>query len=205
MRYRGYDDNLIPIWTILIINLLVFTGLEVCQAFIGNDLYQQLIYLLGLRRAGFLATPWTIITNLFVHGGIWHIFANMITFYFFGRFLNRLVGAKKLLITYFGGGILGNIFYLLLSNPYATAIGASGAVFALGGALAVLTPNLKVIVFPIPVPIPLWIAVIGGFIILSLFSLIPGVAIAWQGHLGGLVFGLIAGYFFRKKSRVLFF
>jgi membrane associated rhomboid family serine protease len=205
MRYRGYEDNLVPIWTIIIVNLLVFTGLKICQVFIGGDAYQQAFYLLGLRRADFLTTPWTIITSMFVHAGIWHILANMVTFYFFGRFLNRLIGVKNLLITYFGGGILGGIFYLLMSNPYTLAVGASGAVFALGGALTVLVPKLKVIVFPIPAPIPLWVAIIGGFIILSLLSLAPGIGIAWQGHLGGLVFGLVAGYFFRKKLRALFF
>jgi membrane associated rhomboid family serine protease len=205
MRYRGYEDNLVPIWTIIILNLLVFLGFEICRIFISVDVYNQAFLLLGLRRAGFLSTPWTIITSMFVHAGVWHILANMVTFYFFGSFLNKLIGTKNLLITYFGGGILGGIFYLLLSNPYVPAVGASGAVFALGGVLTVLTPKLKVIVFPIPAPIPLWVAIIGGFIILSLLSLAPGIGIAWQGHLGGLVFGLIAGYFFRKKTRALFF
>jgi membrane associated rhomboid family serine protease len=205
MRYRGYEDNLVPIWTIIIVNLLVFTGLKICQVFIGSDVYEQAFYLLGLRRAGFLATPWTIITSMFVHANIWHILTNMVTFYFFGSFLNRLIGVKNLLITYFCGGILGGIFYLLMSNPYAVAVGASGAVFALGGALTVLVPKLKVMVFPIPAPIPLWAAVIGIFIVLSLLSLSPRIGIAWQAHLGGLVFGLVAGYFFRKKLRALFF
>jgi uncharacterized protein len=205
MRYRGHEDNLVPIWTIIILNLLVFLGFEICRIFISGDIYEQAFYLLGLGRADFLKTPWTIITSMFVHLTILHILANMLTFYFFGSFLNKLIGTKNLLITYFGGGILGGIFFLLMSNPDTVAIGASGAVFALGGVLTVLTPKLKVIVFPIPAPIPLWAAVIGGFIILSLLSLAPGIGIAWQGHLGGLVFGLIAGYFFRKKMRALFF
>jgi membrane associated rhomboid family serine protease len=110
-----------------------------------------------------------------------------------------LVGENKFLIVYFLGGILGNAFYMLLGNPYAIVIGASGAVFAVGGALTVLRPNLRVLVLPIPVPLPLWIAVIGGFFVISL---VPYVA--WQAHLGGLLFGLLAGYFFRKKRRRFF-
>ncbi|MBA7569563.1 HMP-PP phosphatase [subsurface metagenome] len=66
-------------------------------------------------------------------------------------------------------------------------------------ALAVMRPKLRVFVFPIPVPIPLWSAVIGGFLIISLFP-----HIAWQAHLGGLVSGLIAGYFFRKREHFFF-
>ena len=123
----------------------------------------------------------------------------MLTLYFFGTYLSRLVGESKLLIAYFCGGIVGNVLFILLAPPYSIAIGASGAVFALGGALAVMRPKLRVFVFPIPAPIPLWSAVIGGFLIISLFP-----HIAWQAHLGGLVFGLIAGYFFRKREHLFF-
>lgn len=195
MRYRSHkDNNLSPIWIIIIINLLVF---------IGTIIYPKLILIFGLQTAIFASEPWTIVTNLFTHAGIWHILANMMTLYFFGNFLNRLLGTKKLLIIYFLGGIAGNIFYIFLDILMAPpslvpAIGASGAVFALGGALTVLTPKLRVYVFPIPAPIPLWIAIIGGFFILAL---IPNVA--WEAHLGGLVFGLIAGYFYRKKINLL--
>ena len=158
----------------------------------GHDL----IPLLGLQTASFLSQPWTIVTNLFVHGGIWHLLFNMLTFYFFGSFLIRLVGIRDFLIIYFGGGILGNVLFMLLGSPYAIVIGASGAVFALGGALAVLAPRLRVYVFPIPAPIPLWAAVLGVFVIMSF---VPG--IAWQGHLGGLVFGLIYGLVLRRRIR----
>jgi len=144
---------------------------------------------------------------MFIHGGFGHIITNMLTLYFFGTYLSRLVGESKFLITYFGGGLLGNIFFIVLSIvlsilwglPLVPVIGASGAVFALGGALAVMVPKLRVFIIPIPIPIPLWAAVIGGFLILSLF---PNVA--WQAHLGGLVFGLTMGYFFRKRKRLFF-
>jgi membrane associated rhomboid family serine protease len=174
----------------MIINLLVF---------IGTLAYRQLIYIFGLQPATFLNQPWTIITSMFTHASLWHILVNMLALYFYGSFLSRLIGTKKFLIIYFGGGILGNLFFLLLAPQFVVGIGASGAIFALGGALAVLTPNLRVFIFPIPVAMPLWIAVIGGFLILSF---IPG--IAWQAHLGGMIFGLIAGYFFRKRIRVLY-
>jgi membrane associated rhomboid family serine protease len=134
---------------------------------------------------------------MFIHAGFWHILANMLTLYFFGGYLNRLLGTAKFLVVYFAGGIAGGLVYLLLvSSSYTVVVGASGAIFALGGVLAVLRPKLRVIVFPVPVPIPLWIAIIGVFVV---FSFIPGVA--WQGHLGGLVLGLVAGYFFRRRGR----
>lgn len=191
MAYRRYQKvNLTPLWVLIVVNLIVLIA-----TFINRDL----IFLFGLQPISFLGRPWTIVTSLFVHGGIWHLIANMITLFFFGRFVCMLVGETNFLITYFVGGILGNIFYLILGSPFSIAVGASGAVFALGGVLAMMRPKLKVFVFPIPAPLPLWAAVIGGFLILSLFS-----QIAWQAHLGGLVYGLAIGYFFRRKERRLY-
>jgi len=120
----------------------------------------------------------------------------MITLYFFGTYFNRLVGEKRFLIVYFVGGFVGNFFLLLLSGlaPYTLALGASGAVFAIAGGLVILRPRLPVIIFPIPIPMPLFVAVLGGFVILSFLP-----SVAWQAHLGGLIVGLIAGYIFRRR------
>jgi len=191
MTYRSYQSfKLTPIWALIGLNLLLF---------IATWIVPGLIFLLGLQPASFLDRPWTIVTNLFMHAGLWHIIANMLTLYFFGTYLSRLIGESKFLIVYFGGGILGNVLFILLAPPLSVAVGASGAVFALGGVLTVMRPKLRVFIFPIPVPLPLWTAVIGGFIILSFMPYI-----AWQAHLGGLIVGLIAGYFFRKKERYFF-
>ena len=186
--YRGFAPNSILI--LVAVNILLFIAVLI---------HSQLIVVLGLQPAAFLDKPWTIVTNLFIHGSIWHILANMITLYFFGRFLSMLIGDTRFLIVYFLGGIVGNLFYLLLGPDYTIAIGASGAVFALGGALAVMAPNQRVFVFPIPAPLPLWIAVIGVFVIVSILPYV-----AWEAHLGGLLLGLIAGYFFRRRQRDMF-
>jgi len=161
--------------------------------------YSDTIYLLGLRPADFLERPWALITSIFVHAGLWHLLGNMIALFFFGTYLIRLVGERNFLITYFCGGLLGNVLYLLLAPPLAIAVGASGAVFALGGALTVIMPQLRVLVFPIPAPLPLWVAILGGFL---LMSFLPNVA--WQAHLGGIAFGAIAGLIFRRRTRRFF-
>jgi membrane associated rhomboid family serine protease len=193
MTYRNYQGfSLNTIWTIIVVNLLLFIA-----TLVSRDV---IIIRLGLSPILFLEQPWTIVTNLFVHADFWHIFANMLTFYFFGTYLSRLVGQGRFLLVYFSGGILGNIFYILMGEPVSIAVGASGAVFALAGVLVVMMPRLKVFIFPIPVPLQLWIAVLGGFFILSLLPFV-----AWEAHLGGLVAGLIAGYFFRKRGRYYYF
>ena len=188
MRYRSYQSfRLTTVLTLIIINIIIFIGY-----LINSSLFLDLF---GLQRISFFHQPWTIVTSLFVHAGVSHILFNMLTLYWFGTALSSLVGEKKFLIVYFGGGLLGNILFLLLALPYSIAVGASGAIFALGGVLAAMRPRLKVYIIPIPVPIPLWISVIGSFVVLSF---VPG--IARQAHLGGLVLGLISGYFFRRQE-----
>lgn len=156
----------------------------------------DLIYRLGLQPSTWMERPWTLLTNLFIHGSLWHLAANMITLFFFGRYLSMMVGEARFLIVYFLGGIIGNFFFILLGPSNTLVIGASGAVFAVGGAFTMLAPKMKVFVFPIPVPLPLWVAVIGGFIILSFLPFV-----AWEAHLGGLLVGLAAGFFFKKRQR----
>ncbi len=194
MTYRNYRGfNLGPLGFLIVANLILYIATS-----ISPELF---ISTFGFHPAIFWEKPWTIVTNLFIHApfpSIGHILANMFTLYFFGGYLVKLIGERNFLILYFFGGILGNVFYSFILTPPALAIGASGAVFAVGGALAVLRPKLAVFIIPIPVPIPLWLAVIGGFLIMS------GSGIAWQAHLGGLVFGLVMGYFFKSKQSRFF-
>jgi len=182
--YRAFSLN--AVWFLIAANVLVF---------IFTLVRPEAIYFLGLTPAYFLQQPWTIITNLFVHGGIGHLIVNMISLYFLGSFVLRLVGEKRFLVVYFLGGIIGNLFYIFLGPAFVPGVGASGGIFALGGALAIMAPRLPVFMFFIPVPVPLWIAII-VFLLISFF---PG--IAWQAHLGGLLLGLGAGYYF-KRGRI---
>jgi membrane associated rhomboid family serine protease len=156
------------------------------------------VLLLGLNTAQLSQQPWTIITSVFVHAGFAHIIFNMISLYFLGSFLIRAAGERTFLAMFFLGGLAGNLLFVLLA-PFSIGIGASGAVFALGGALAIIGPKVPVIIFPIPVPMPLWIATIILFFLSFLF-----VGIAWQAHLGGLLLGLIAGLILKKRRRLYY-
>ena len=185
--YRGF--NLTPLWVLIGINLVLFIATLI------ND---NVLFQLGLVPSLFRERPWTIVTNMFVHAGFWHLFGNMLTLFYFGRALLQLVGQNKFLLLYFGGGILGNILYIWLGAPQSIAIGASGAVYAIAGALAIMIPRVRVFAYFI-IPMPLWLLVLVFFV---LWSFIPGVA--WQAHIGGLVAGLIAGFFFRRRTRYVY-
>ena len=187
-----------PVFIIIGINLFIF---------ITANISEPLVYDLGLWAPLNLTLqqPWGIFTSMFTHVSFTHMLFNMLTLYFFGSYLLKLTGIKQFLIIYIGGGLLGSIFYVLIStliNPEipGIAIGASGAIFALGGTLAVLMPKMKVYIMFIPIPVPLWIAVIGGCVVLSFFA-----NVAWEAHLGGLLFGLAAGYIIKSRRKQTYY
>ena len=193
MRYSYQTSRQTPVWILIAVNLVFFIACIITSV---TDLTDSRIFLTcSLNSATLAQYPWSIVTSMFLHASWWHILGNMLTLFFFGTYLLTLVGQGKFWLVYFIGGIAGNALFLLLAPGY-TVVGASGAIFALGGALAAMRPNTRVFVFPIPAPIPLWIAVIGGFILVSFLG-----GIAWQAHLGGIIVGLIAGLIFRRQER----
>jgi len=185
--YRAVSLNLL--WFLVALNVLIFI--------ITLLRPQSVINLLGLTPGLLSQQPWTIVSNMFVHGGFAHILFNMISLYFLGSFLIRAAGEKSFLAIFFLGGLVGNALYVLLGPPFVPGIGASGGIFGLAGALAIMVPRVPVIIFPIPVPMPLWVATIILVLVSFLFS-----GIAWQAHIGGLLLGLIAGLILREKSRI---
>ena len=88
--------------------------------------------------------PWSIITHMFLHAGLGHIFWNMIILYWFGRIFGDLMGDRRVLPLYFAGGLAGAIFYLIFANflsPYGgVAIGASAAVMSIVVAAGFVAP-----------------------------------------------------------------
>ena len=204
-RYRRpsyFDFSLNPVMAIIIANIVLFIAVLVSPhgtypfGPLGQVSSDRFTYYLGLIPYYFTSRPWTLITSMFIHAGFGHIFGNMLTLFFFGSALNRLVGNGRFLLVYFIGGIAGNALYLLLGQNLSLVIGASGAVNAIAGALVVMMPKLPVRLYFL-IPVPLWVVVLLFFGIWSIPGVIPGVA--WQAHLGGLAVGLIAGFFFRKR------
>ncbi|MBI2957399.1 MAG: rhomboid family intramembrane serine protease [Chloroflexi bacterium] len=186
-QYYGQSHDLAPLWYLLGVNIILFLVSLAAPGVIADY---------GLVPAEVAQRPWTVLTAMFLHAGFGHIMGNMVTLYFFGVSLAEVAGSGVLLVVYFVGGLCGNLAYVLLAPPLSIAVGASGAIFAVGGSLVALIPRRRVLVFPIPVPMPLWAAIVGGFFVISF---LPGVA--WQAHFGGLVAGLAIGYVVRRSRR----
>jgi len=184
---RNDSSGMNAILFLVALNILVF---------FFKTMRPELTYLLGLTPALVPQQPWTLITSMFVHASLTHILFNMISLYFLGSLLLRLVGEVRFLEVYLIGGIAGNVLYILLGPAMVPGVGASGAIFAIGGALALLAPRLPVVIFPLPIPVPLW----GAMTFFLLISFVIA-GIAWQAHLGGFLFGLLAGVYFRRRYR----
>lgn len=187
----GFLQN--PVYIIIVINVIIYLA-----SFVNSD---KLLYYFGLAPSLVAEHPWTILTAMFVHADFWHIFGNMITLFFFGLAVYQLVGKWWFVLIYFVGGIVGNLIYFWLGNPLSIAVGASGAIYTLAGALVVMMPTMRVNLWGI-IPMPLWAFVLIFMVLWSIPNFIPG--LAWQAHLGGLAVGLIAGFFFRRRMRFVY-
>ena len=195
MRFRDPRSvNLTLLWVLIAVNVLIFIATSIASGSIFGISFAVLNQI-GVSYSTFSSQPWTIVSSMFAHDGIYHIIFNMLTLYFFGMYVLALVGEARFFLVYFIGGLVGNVLFLLM-NHTGSAVGASGAIFALGGLLVVLVPRLKVMIFPIPIPMDLWIALL---LSLAVLSFLPG--IGWQAHVGGFLTGLAAGYFFKYEAR----
>lgn len=169
---------------------------------------QNLIDYVAIKPSNILQGQylWTFITSMFMHGGFFHLFANMFTLLFIGSLVERLLGRKRYFWFYMFAGIFAALLFVLLSLIFTSdynqfAVGASGAIFGLIGLLMVLTPNLPVMIFFIPIPIKLKYAAPGILVVLWLISIAGSVPIGNVAHLGGFVFGLAYGFYLKKKYK----
>ncbi|MEV1128596.1 rhomboid family intramembrane serine protease [Agromyces sp. NPDC049794] len=161
----------------------------------GLALTDRLLYA-GVYSLPFNYEPWRMLTSVFVHSTqlLFHVLLNMYILWIFGQLLEGLLGRWRFLALYLIAGFAGSVGVLWLGDPRTAVVGASGAVFGLMGAFLVIQRRL------------------GGqstqlFILLGInlvIGFIPGLNIAWQAHLGGLVAGALIGLISvetRKRSQ----
>jgi membrane associated rhomboid family serine protease len=191
--------NLNVLWFLIALNVVIFI-IEIAIGGYPITVNNEVVLFLGLARVVLPQQPWTIITAIFVHGGFSHIIFNMISLYFLGSLFLRATGERSFLAVFLLGGLAGNALYILLAPPNTIGIGASGAIFAIGGALAILIPRVPVYIFFIPIAMPLWVAILIFFLLSFFFA-----GIAWQAHLGGVLAGVIAGLILRRRGRTYLF
>src|SRR5438105_7186486 len=203
---------------LLIANFAVFIFEALLYRFSGPPAYGELLQWFGLVPARVILYLWQPFTYLFLHdlGSIWHILMNMFTLWMFGREVELVWGRNRFLRYYFltgaGAGlidVLVNTLPHLWGRDYSLipTIGASGAIFGIMIACAVLFPDRRAYLFPIPVAIKMkWIvAIMAGFTFLGTLGLGEG-SVSHLCHLGGMLIGYLYlrrdSYLFRLRNEV---
>ena len=123
---------------------------------------------------------WQLVTSQFLHVEIWHIAGNMLALWMLGPQLEAALGRARFLALYLLSGLAGSVAVLWLSGESGLTLGASGAIYGLFGAFAVISHKVGGD-----------LRSIGALIALNLFITFAVPNISWQGHLGGILGGAV--------------
>lgn len=177
-------NKYLTLWTSLIL-VVVFVIQQIIPGFTESL----------LLTSNSLTEPWRFLTAVFLHGSIVHLFYNLFALLLFGIMLESLIGSKKFLWLFLISGILANVASFWF---YPSSLGASGAIMAIIGCLAVLRPLMTVWAFSLPMPMfiaaILWI----GGSVMGIFGF-GDQSTGYIAHLGGIVTGLVYGFYLRLK------
>ncbi len=181
---------------LLLTNIAVFIASYLLGQFRIGDipLYNYIMYYFALRPIGMGFWPWQLVTYLFLHGGFMHLFFNMFALWMFGMELENVWGSKKFLFYYLLCGVgagLTNLFIAPLFAQVAPTVGASGAVYGVLLAFAMMYPDRPIFIyFLFPVKAKYFITF---FILLELFNGVMGTrsGVAHFAHLGGALVGFL--------------
>lgn len=257
-RKKLFDLNITLL--LIIINSLIFFITSIISSIYPN-LYNYFALTPALILQG--KNLWTLLTSMFIHANLAHLFFNMISLFFVGTFVERIIGKKRFLWFYLISGIFAGIFLSVLSglfgfgigakifgNPSLMGVGASGAIFGLIGLLAVLIPKKKIYLiigpliaiiiqstadtlFPgnslilvvdslleiyvlvsiftmfspnpkirltsLPIELSFWLLPIVSIVPLIIVGFFVDLPIGNMAHVGGLIAGLIYGFFLRRR------
>ena len=183
---------------LIVINVLVFILDGLSKALLGYSVSHW--FHLPKDIMEFFGQPWSLVTYSFFHGGLGHIFWNMLMLYFTGRIFLNLFDNQRFLNVYFLGVIVGGVVFLLSYNVFPTLldtntalIGASAGVTAVLIFICAYIPNQEVRVFFFNVK--LWY--VGVF-----FVLVDLVQIPYGGNIGGRLAhlgGALIGYVYARE------
>ncbi|KUO21489.1 rhomboid family intramembrane serine protease [Streptomyces dysideae] len=165
------------------INLAVFLAVHSSTSLLSE------LYLIGewppfAPSQGVAEGQWyRLFTSMFTHEAIWHIAFNMLGLWWLGGPLEAALGRARYLALYVTSGLAGSALTYLIESPTTASLGASGAIFGLFGATAVLMRRLQYDMRPII-----------ALLVINLIFTFGWADIAWQAHIGGLVAGVVIGY-----------
>lgn len=189
---------------ILIITTLVFFGI---RAFDGNGTFSLLdkIALHPISDPQFNVSQ--VVTYFFAHVGTMNLLFTLLTMFFFGLSLERMLGTKKYLALYLGSGVGTGMAMVLLNlagfGNFDYFFGSYGALAGLFVAVAFLMPDSSMILFPIPFPIKAKysVPIIFAIALVMDFIFFKGISIFTLSKIVGAVVGFCLIYYWKKKAK----
>jgi membrane associated rhomboid family serine protease len=182
--------------------LLINVGVFVLQQVAGDTLLA--LFALWPRNSE-LFRPWQLLSYAFLHGSIAHIFLNMFALFMFGRALEMYWGARRFVIFYLVCVLAAALTQLAVESANGAqepVLGASGGVFGVLLAFAWYFPKQRLILLPIPIPLPAWLFVTLYGLVELFFGITgrePGVA--HFAHLGGALGGALCILYWQARRR----
>ena len=197
--------------------VLICTGVFLVQTLallLSPPAYTWLLKWFGLSPAAvtLLLPPriWQPFTYIFMHGSLWHLLINMLVLWMFGRELELVWGKRRFLNYFFLCGVGAGLIEVLVKTipvffgappSLIPTIGASGAIFGILMANAVLFPDRRIWLIPLPITIPMrpYVAVMGAIEFFSTLGF-GGDNVSHLCHLGGM----LVGYIYLRRGSFLY-
>jgi len=194
-------------WSLIAVNAMVFILQSLSE--VGDQwalLYGEIpIFVLSGQRL------YTLITSVFLHGGILHLLGNMLYLFIFGDNVEDRFGHLQYLFLYLFFGIIGGLTHSAIAMMYGEseaiipAIGASGAISGILGAYLIFFPNARIVsivflgFFIRLVRLPAIIFIGFWFILQFLYGVVGATTgVAYWAHIGGFLAGFLMAVIFRK-------
>ena len=224
-----YDDNPTRRTPVLVVSLIATCiGVFLFQASLGREAAMVWVYRLGAipavvtgevqlhpDLAGPVPASATLVTSMFLHGGLLHLAGNMLYLWIFGNNVEDALGHGRFLVFYLGAGILAALAHVWMDPASEVPmIGASGAISGVLGAYLLLYPRAEVaVLIPIGfilqlVRLPAVVVLVLWFVFQFLSNLFAagqdGAGVAWMAHIGGFVVGMALLFLFKPRTVPLF-
>ena len=165
----------------------------ICAAYLAQELIpnsQSYLSLPDFQTLEVTNEWFRLFTVALTHAGLLHLGFNMFALMVLGNPLEAAFGARKFLVVFFVSLLAGSLASAYFGSIYSYSVGASGAVFGLFGAMAIVSKRIGAEIQPILVIIG-----INFFIGFALGG------VDWRAHLGGLIGGVVAGQVVMARSR----
>jgi rhomboid protease GluP len=178
-----------PTYILIAINIAVY----IYTSAVGGDWlltnFNNIPPLYQFNYSVFHGAYYQLFTSMFVHASIAHIGGNMLFLLIFGLRGEEMFSLPEYLVVYIGGGLAGNVLSLVL-GPSLLSVGASGAIFALFGAVVIYARR------------SVRQSILGALVYaFFLFIINTGEGVNIFAHLGGLGFGLLFGYWLATRRK----